>query len=418
MKHKKSVIAGTVIAALALGVGGAYAGYQTAQSRGQNQSENKTKTDNSSKNKKSKSVKPVSRQSSVKESATSKEVPQYLQLTDDQVSNFGHWVGDQAAKMNLVGSELHVRLGVPATITNSDGIYYDTVNGPLFINQSNDGKGLQALATFGFYKWDETEIHGELSTPNITDKTGYVSPQELTLGYEGYRGHVAMTTDYKEAMYVIANDGNIYEFEAPAGSNAAVFRPAFRERPELAQASGVIGKVTSDANAVAELNRLVGYDTTQIAKNYQYTSSTTAVSTSYDQLNDKQKYAVIIMKQNPITAMGGVPLPYDIDSGHSKTIHVMPDRTASGVRQVFVSEFVAGGGAWNYQAFSMNGDEVTIYNEPTITNPNDATYQWKGEPGSAMTTFNLRDAYNELIANNTGQEAEMNKIANVLKVGE
>ena len=66
----------------------------------------------------------------------------------------------------------------------------------------------------------------------------------------------------------------------------------------------------------------------------------------------------------------------------------------------------------------MNGDEVTIYNEPTITNPNDATYQWKGEPGSVMTTFNLRDAYNELIANNTGQEAEMNKIANVLKVGE
>ncbi|MBJ7659864.1 hypothetical protein [Weissella confusa] len=121
---------------------------------------------------------------------------------------------------------------------------------------------------------------------------------------------------------------------------------------------------------------------------------------------------------NPITAMGGVPLPLDIDNGHSKTIHVMPDRTASGVRQVFVSEFVAGGGAWNYQAFSMNGDEVTIYNAPTITNPNDATYQWKGEPGSVMTTFNLRDAYNELIANNTGQEAEMNKIANVLKVGE
>ena len=101
------------------------------------------------------SSKSSSHKSSKSSSATSETVaiPKALTLSGAQTDEFAKWVGDQAEKMRLAGSALNLQVDLPDA-NDTDSVYYQTVNGPLYINGTNAGRGLQAEGIFGFYVWD------------------------------------------------------------------------------------------------------------------------------------------------------------------------------------------------------------------------------------------------------------------------
>lgn len=97
------------------------------------------------------SSKSSSHKSSKSSSATSETVaiPKALTLSGAQRDEFAKWVGDQAEKMRLAGSALNLQVDLPDA-NDTDSVYYQTVNGPLYINGTNAGRGLQAEGIFGF----------------------------------------------------------------------------------------------------------------------------------------------------------------------------------------------------------------------------------------------------------------------------
>lgn len=195
------------------------------------------------------------------------KVPKELTLSGAQTDDFGQWIGDQAAKMNRAGSALNITMGGPG-VTVSTSLYYQRVNGPLYINGTNGGRGLQAEGIFGFYVWDANEFHGMMASDNYDGTIGYQGAQDIHIGYEGYTGHIASTTDYSMDMYIVANDGNIYEFKIPQSENGIMFRPNTSEG--AASSTGVVGQITQDQNAKAELNSLVGYPANKVSQSFNY----------------------------------------------------------------------------------------------------------------------------------------------------
>ncbi|MCW0925982.1 MULTISPECIES: hypothetical protein [Weissella] len=190
-----------------------------------------------------------------------------MTLSGAQTDAFGQWIGEQAAKMNRAGSVLNITMGGPG-ITESTSLYYQTVNGPLYINGTNGGRGLQAEGIFGFYVWDANDLHGMGASDNYDGTVGYQGAQDVHIGYEGYTGHVASTTDHSMDMYIVANDGNIYEFKIPQSENGIMFRPNASEG--ASSSTGVVGQVTQDQNAKAELNSLVGYQANKVSQTFNY----------------------------------------------------------------------------------------------------------------------------------------------------
>ena len=67
-------------------------------------------------------------------------VPKALTLSGAQTDEFAKWIGNQAEKMRLAGSALNLEVDMPDA-NDTDPVYYQTVNGPLYINGTNDGRG-------------------------------------------------------------------------------------------------------------------------------------------------------------------------------------------------------------------------------------------------------------------------------------
>lgn len=86
------------------------------------------------------SSKPSSHKSSKSSSATV-AIPKALTLSGTQTDEFAKWVGNQAEKMRLAGSALNLQVDLPDA-NDTDSVYYQTVNGPLYINGTNAGRGL------------------------------------------------------------------------------------------------------------------------------------------------------------------------------------------------------------------------------------------------------------------------------------
>ncbi|MBC6499807.1 hypothetical protein H7R52_18855 [Weissella confusa] len=63
-----------------------------------------------------------------------------LTLSGAQTDEFAKWVGNQAEKMRLAGSALNLQVDLPDA-NDTDSVYYQTVNGPLYINGTNAGRG-------------------------------------------------------------------------------------------------------------------------------------------------------------------------------------------------------------------------------------------------------------------------------------
>lgn len=212
----------------------------------------------------------ISSSESVSSSSSSEAaVPSSLRLSGVETDQFASWIVNQAAKMNRVGSEL----GFEVSSAYGDAtLYYDTVNGPLYLNGDNGGAGLQAQAVYGFYKWDNVNLHPGVG-PNsdkseVTNQTGYAPKQTIMISPSGYSDHIASTNEYSADLYIVANDGNIYEFNIPQSQNGMMWRPN-SDMPQTST-TGVVGQITQDAAARAELSDLVGYDAEKVSQHFQY----------------------------------------------------------------------------------------------------------------------------------------------------
>lgn len=217
----------------------------------------------------SSSVATSSESSSSSESVSSSSssevaVPSSLTLSGNEAEQFAEWVGNQAQKMNLVGSQIAFIAGAGV---EGGQLMYHTVNGPIYLSGGNNGAGLQAEAIYGFYKWDATEEHGLAGhqQSQITDDTGYKPKKTVTLrAQDGYSGHLGDVND----IYIIANDGNIYELKI----NDAGIGGWWPNMPDQAQAAQNqnVAQITQDAAARAELSDLVGYDAEKVSQHFQY----------------------------------------------------------------------------------------------------------------------------------------------------
>lgn len=192
-------------------------------------------------------------------------VPKALTLSGAQTDEFAKWVGNQAEKMRLAGSALNLEVDMP-DVNDTDSVYYQTVNGPLYINGTNDGRGLQAEGIFGFYVWDAYPVQDSNGKQNYDGTVGYQPAQTVKFTLGANYGHIADTTNHSMDMYIVANDGNIYEFKLAQGASSLA--PLYGD--EHASENDVVGQVTQDDAAKAELNRVVGYQADKVSESFNY----------------------------------------------------------------------------------------------------------------------------------------------------
>ncbi|MBJ7649937.1 hypothetical protein [Weissella confusa] len=213
------------------------------------------------------SSKSSSHKSSKSSSATSETlaIPKALTLSGAQTDEFAKWVGDQAEKMRLAGSALNLQVDLPDA-NDTDSVYYHTVNGPLYINGTNAGRGLQAEGIFGFYVWDAYPVQDSSGKQNYDGTIGYQPAQTVKFTLGANYGHVADTTNHSMDMYIVANDGNIYEFKLAQGASSLA--PLYGD--EHASENDVVGQVTQDEAAKAELNHVVGYQADKVSESFNY----------------------------------------------------------------------------------------------------------------------------------------------------
>lgn len=67
-------------------------------------------------------------------------------------------------------------------------------------------------------------------------------------------------------MYIVANDGNIYEFKLGQGGSS--LSPL--DGDEHASENDAVGQVTQDEAAKTELNRVVGYQADKVSESFNY----------------------------------------------------------------------------------------------------------------------------------------------------
>ena len=206
-----------------------------------------------------------SEKSSTSSTAETVAVPKALTLSGAQTDEFAQWVGNQAEKMNRVGSALSIKFDMPG-VDDTTPMYYQTINGPLYINGTNDGRGLQAQGVFAFYVWDANTVRASSSTPDYDGTIGYQPTQTVRFTVGANYGHVADTTDHSMDMYIVANDGNIYEFKLGQGGSS--LSPLYGD--EHASENDAVGQVTQDEAAKTELNRVVGYQADKVSESFNY----------------------------------------------------------------------------------------------------------------------------------------------------
>ncbi|MDR2661156.1 MAG: hypothetical protein LBC17_03890 [Lactobacillaceae bacterium] len=129
----------------------------------------------------------------------------------------------------------------------------------------------------------------------------------------------------------------------------------------------------------------------------------------------REQSAIMLLYAKPILA-GGLDYQQLINQNPDAKITLTYGKTgADASHLVLSSDLITGMGAYNYNSFLIDGDNVTMYNPPALSNdfsnsnrPLSDISTTDFEDGGVANTFSLKQAYKQIIDN--GQEKTLKKI--------